>query len=158
MRKDDIMSDLVIVGIELSESEDNALRVEAAKAGLSKRKFARQIVVNWLEDNHIKNVREVYNDILHGIISRTEEGSDERNELLDSLLAVSDGCGELVKLIIKAESTGIKHDKSEIISKIDFNRNRINDFCGLHSITPLPYKPIEILAFELVDEYRPGKK
>ncbi len=152
------MSDQVIVGIELSENEDNALRVEAAKAGLSKRKFARQIVVDWLKENHTKNVRELYNDILHGIISGTEEGSDERHVLLDSLLAVSDGCGELVKLTIKSESTGIEHDTSDIISKIDFNRNRINDFCGLHSITPLPYKPVEILAFELVDEYRPGKK
>ncbi len=152
------MSDLVIVGIELSESEDNALRVEAAKAGLSKRKFARQIVVEWLDENHVKNVREIFNDILHGIVSNTQEGSDERNELLDSLLAVSDGCGELVKLTIKAESTGVSQDKTEVISKIGFNRNKINDFCKIHGITPLPLKPVDVLAFELVDEYRPGKK
>lgn len=148
------MSDFIIVGVEIDEGEDNALRVEAAKAGLSKRKFARKIVVDWLEENHVKNMRDIYNDILHGIIARTSEGSVERNGLLDSLLAISDGCGELVKLIIKSESTGVVHDKTEVIAKIDFNRTKINEYCKAHNITPFPDKAVDILAFELIDGYR----
>ena len=38
----------IIVGVELTESEDSAFMIEAYKAGMSKRKFAREIIVNWL--------------------------------------------------------------------------------------------------------------
>ncbi len=151
------MGDFIIVGVELTESEDSALRIEAAKAGMSKRKFAREIIVNWLRENHIKSIKEIYNDILQGIINHA--AGERRNYLLDTLMALSDNCAELVKLIIKMESAKSENDeelKIKISKKIESSLKTINDFCQTFQITPFPNKPAEVFAFEFINEYRPG--
>ena len=150
------MGKIVIVGIELNEVEDNALRIEAARAGLSKRKFARKIVTDWLEENHVKNLREIYDNILDGIIANTTENSAERNELLDTVLSFSDSCAELVKLTIRTESGKINHNAEieDISAKIENKQQVLNAFCATAKIMPFPNKPILDLAFEFVNEYR----
>lgn len=154
-----MMSNIVIVGVELTENEDNALRIEAAKTGLSKRKFARKVICDWLNENHVVSLRKIFHDVMLGVATRTREGTDERKELLWALLALSDGCGELVKLIIKKESAeediDLDVDIDKCAVKIEEYRSKLNDFCVKAKITPFPERPVDAFAFELINEYRP---
>lgn len=112
-------------------------------------------MVDWLDENYIRSVKEIHDGILQGIVSNTEEALDERNKYIDAMMDFSDACGDLVKLLVREESTGIKQDKEASILEINSKVKMINEFCKAKGIVPLPEKDAAVLAFELIDEYRP---
>lgn len=144
----------VIVGVELTEQQDRNLRVEAAKLGLSKRKLAAQIIVAWLEEHHVKTLREILNEIIEGIASKAAN-TQEKNKLLDTVSSFIDNCTELVSLTVKEDSTGIKQDKNAVRKKIKINLDEINEFCFKHNITLIPVHEIDNLAFDIMEEFKP---
>lgn len=144
----------IITSIELTEEEDRKLRVEAAKQGLSKRGLAAQIIIEWLNVNYSKNLRDIVRDINIEIMDVIED-KEEGEILIDDVLNFIDGCMELVKINIVENSVDTELKKKEtIIKNLTDNIETINEFCKLHGITPIPDRPLDDLAFELVNEYR----
>lgn len=148
------MEKLITVGVELTEDIDRDLRIEAAKRGLSKRKLAAQIIVEWLEQNHVKSLREILDDIMVGIAANTAD-NEEKDRLFNTLSAFIDGCTKLVSLTIMESSTGIKQDMEVVRGNIRTNLEVINKFCKEHGISCLPEREIEDLAFDIVEEFKP---
>lgn len=144
----------VITGIELTQGEDNKLRVEAAKANLSKRVFAAKIVIDWLEENYTKTLRDIIRDINKTVIT-TVTDEKEREILSNAVLNFVDGCMDLVKADILTKSLKTQTgNKETIIKDLEKNIQIINNFCTLSSITPIPDESLRELAYLVVNEYK----
>lgn len=141
----------ISTAFSLSPHKDRILRIEAAKQGLSKTKFAQTIIEEWVDNATGALIRQRFENIASAI-SIFDGDKDCLYDTLERIITACCDCMELGVKMNYAPSQELKEKYAAVMDSLASDIKIINDFCDVRGL-PGFIEPAEEFAEELIKEY-----